>query len=72
MRKELLRRAMKYLLLFILLVIVFYYIPLPLTNESMSTNDILLISMVGTIIYAIVDMFLPSIYFHKNEKNDNE
>lgn len=63
MNQEIMRRAIKYILLFIFLLAILYYLPTVNLN-----NDIYIIAIVGTILYAIVDMYFPSIYIHNNNK----
>lgn len=56
-RSELLRRTIKYLLMAFILVLSIKYVP----SNSLSNNEIIMVTTIGVVGFAILDLYCPAV-----------
>lgn len=54
---ETVKRALKYVIMFLVLIAALKYIP----QSPLTWTEILIISIIGVIAFAILDMFMPAV-----------
>jgi|TARA_B110000971_G_scaffold125365_1_gene128298 hypothetical protein len=58
---EMVRRALKYIIQGLAIAIAAYYIPMVKSKCKLTFQEITMIAIVGTVTFAILDMYTPSI-----------